>query len=264
MQVLDRTGVGTLWSICKVKFALADHTHSWSQISGVPTATTTQSGIMSAADKAKLNGIASGANNYSLPVSSNTTLGGIKVSMPAQDTGTRWPIILCNNGVAYTSINGLNKNNLDGSVENVIAKNNKYSTTYSSTKIQIRDMSQNKSASLDFPAKSGIFALLSDIPDASNLCKFNFVDSISECKSDSINFLIFNKDYTINIDTLNDSSDGIILFIFSKVDVYINNKSKNWYHGENIISKNTNFVLISGHLLLITTIKGMVHAFSFN
>lgn len=28
MQVLDRAGVGTLWSICKVKFALAGHTHS--------------------------------------------------------------------------------------------------------------------------------------------------------------------------------------------------------------------------------------------
>ena len=28
MQVLDRAGVGTLWSICKTKFALAGHTHS--------------------------------------------------------------------------------------------------------------------------------------------------------------------------------------------------------------------------------------------
>ena len=28
MQVLDRTGVGTLWSICKTKFALAGHTHT--------------------------------------------------------------------------------------------------------------------------------------------------------------------------------------------------------------------------------------------
>lgn len=28
MQVLDRTGVGTLWSICKAKFALSGHTHS--------------------------------------------------------------------------------------------------------------------------------------------------------------------------------------------------------------------------------------------
>ena len=29
MQVLDRTGVGTLWSICKTKFALAGHTHNY-------------------------------------------------------------------------------------------------------------------------------------------------------------------------------------------------------------------------------------------
>ena len=28
MQVLDRTGVGTLWSMCKTKFALAGHTHN--------------------------------------------------------------------------------------------------------------------------------------------------------------------------------------------------------------------------------------------
>ena len=29
MQVLDRTGVGTLWSMCKTKFALAGHTHNY-------------------------------------------------------------------------------------------------------------------------------------------------------------------------------------------------------------------------------------------
>lgn len=28
MQVLDRAGVGTLWSICKTKFALSGHTHT--------------------------------------------------------------------------------------------------------------------------------------------------------------------------------------------------------------------------------------------
>lgn len=345
MQFLDRTGVGTLWSICKEKFALTGHTHNyagsgspggsansaigvvdcngdiddiiqigyappllgpteilyiagytagdngavakiknitkqnltdwlelsdlafsssidWSLISRVPTATTTQSGIMSAADKSKLNGIASGANNYSLPVASAGTLGGIKVSMPAYDTGTSWPITLDNNGVAYTSINGLNKNNLDGSVENVIAKNDKYSTTYSSTKIQIRDMSQNKSALLDFPSKSGIFALLSDIPDASNLCRFNFVNSVAECKSNRINFLIFNEGYTINIDPLNDSVEGTILLIFTKVDVHIKNKSKKWYHLEYSVNMGENFILRSGKLFLITVIEGAVHAFS--
>ncbi len=40
MQVLDRASVGTLWSICKTKFALASHTHSWSQISGAPATAT--------------------------------------------------------------------------------------------------------------------------------------------------------------------------------------------------------------------------------
>ena len=38
--------------------ANSSHTHNWSQISGVPVATTAQSGIMSAADKAKLDEIA--------------------------------------------------------------------------------------------------------------------------------------------------------------------------------------------------------------
>lgn len=42
-------------------------------------ATTTTAGLMSATDKAKLNDIASGANNYSLPTASASTLGGIKI-----------------------------------------------------------------------------------------------------------------------------------------------------------------------------------------
>lgn len=38
MQVLDRTGVGTLWSICKTKFALAGHAHTLSQITNAGAA----------------------------------------------------------------------------------------------------------------------------------------------------------------------------------------------------------------------------------
>ena len=342
MQFLDRTGVGTLWSICKEKFALTGHTHNyagsrspggsansaigvvdynntdktiqigysgagisgddikyiagytsggggvnakikdvskdalkswlglgslaynssidWSQISGVPTATTTQSGIMSAADKSKLNGIASGANNYSLPVSSNTTLGGIKVSMPAYDTGTSWPITLDNNGVAYTSINGLNKNNLDGSVENVIAKNNKYSTTYSSTKIQIRDMSQNKSALLDFPSKSGIFALLSDIPDVSSLCGFNFINSISECKSGRINFILKLTD-SIDLSPLSSCSSGTILLISIFNDVGISNKSGTWSVDMEDFSQYNTIMAYKGDFFLATVFSTKIFCF---
>lgn len=351
MQFLDRTGVGTLQSICKEKFALTGHTHNyagsgspggsansaigvvdcngdiddiiqigyappilgpteilyiagytagdngavakiknitkqnltdwlelsdlafsssidWSLISRVPTATTTQSGIMSAADKSKLNGIASGANNYSLPVSSNTTLGGIKVSMPAYDTGTRWPITLDNNGVAYTSINGLNKNNLDGSVENVITKNNKYSTTYSSTKIQIRDMSQNKSALLDFPSKSGTFALLSDISDVSNLCKFNFVNSISECQNGKINYFL-NRDFgsgDIDLKEFENCEEGTILFlsIYSQYQVGITNSQNIWYMDMRPRAVGSIQGINSGAVILITIKSGAIYAFKIS
>lgn len=41
-------------------------------------ATTSAAGLMSAADKTKLDGIATGANKYSLPTASSSTLGGVK------------------------------------------------------------------------------------------------------------------------------------------------------------------------------------------
>ena len=342
MQFLDRTGVGTLWSICKEKFALTGHTHNyagsgspggsansaigvvdynnpddiiqigyapplldkteilyiagytsgnkdvparikniskktlqswlelgnlayesnvdWSRISGVPTATTTQSGIMSAADKAKLNGIASGANNYTLPTASGTTLGGIKVSTIQE--GTKWPISVDRNGIANTYISGLNR--LDDCIGSVTIEGQSYISTYYEEGVNITNKDDLDAPDVDikFPYKSGIFALLSDIPDASNLCRFNFINSISECKSDCINFLIFNKGYTIDIDSLNYIAHGTMLLIFTKVNVYIRNKSKDWYHCEYLINKGENFTLRSGKLFLTTVIEGVVHAFS--
>jgi len=43
-------------------------------------ASTTTHGLMSSADKTKLNGISNGANNYSLPVAGSSTLGGVKAN----------------------------------------------------------------------------------------------------------------------------------------------------------------------------------------
>lgn len=42
-------------------------------------ATTSAAGLMSTTDKAKLNGIADGANNYSLPAATSSALGGVKI-----------------------------------------------------------------------------------------------------------------------------------------------------------------------------------------
>ena len=63
-------------------------------------ATSSVSGLMSASDKAKLDGIASGANAYSLPTASSSTLGGVKTTSTVTSTSglTACPII---NGVPY-------------------------------------------------------------------------------------------------------------------------------------------------------------------
>lgn len=50
--------------------ANSNHTHS--------AATIIAAGFMSAADKSKLNGIATGANNYTLPTATSSVLGGVK------------------------------------------------------------------------------------------------------------------------------------------------------------------------------------------
>lgn len=43
-------------------------------------ATTTNNGLMSNTDKSKLDGVATGANNYNLPVATSSVLGGVKIA----------------------------------------------------------------------------------------------------------------------------------------------------------------------------------------
>lgn len=45
----------------------------------IAAATTSKAGVMSAADKTKLDGIATGANKYTLPNATSSTLGGVKI-----------------------------------------------------------------------------------------------------------------------------------------------------------------------------------------
>lgn len=63
-------------------------------------ATTSAAGLMSAADKTKLNGIATGANAYTLPTASSSTLGGVKTTSTVTSSSgyTACPII---SGVPY-------------------------------------------------------------------------------------------------------------------------------------------------------------------
>ena len=63
-------------------------------------ATTSAAGLMSAADKSKLDGIASGANKYTLPTASKDVLGGVKTTSDIKSASgyTACPII---EGVPY-------------------------------------------------------------------------------------------------------------------------------------------------------------------
>ena len=71
MAFLDSNGVLYLWEKIKSKFATKD------------TATTSESGLMSAGDKAKLDGIASGANNYAHPAYTSRDAGLYKITVDA-------------------------------------------------------------------------------------------------------------------------------------------------------------------------------------
>lgn len=65
-------------------------------------ATENVAGVMSSADRKKLNGIASNANNYSLPTASSTTKGGITLGY--SQSGKNYPVALDSNGKAYVNV----------------------------------------------------------------------------------------------------------------------------------------------------------------
>lgn len=65
-------------------------------------ATTSADGLMSKADKSKLDGIATGANNYLLPKSTTTALGGVMIGYSAN--GKNYAVQLDTSGKAYVNV----------------------------------------------------------------------------------------------------------------------------------------------------------------
>lgn len=66
------------------------------------SAASTRAGLMTAANKTKLDGIANNANNYSLPTASSTTKGGITLGY--SQSGKNYPVALDGNGKAYVNV----------------------------------------------------------------------------------------------------------------------------------------------------------------
>lgn len=189
-------------------------------------------GFMSRKDKSKLDGIQHDANNYTLPTASGTTLGGVKVN--AGSSEYKYPVVVDKNGFAYTEIEGLGFNEIGiefAYFRDMMSRE----TVYSVDNITIND---NK---IDFPEKSGTFALLSDIPNVSNLCKFNFVNSISDCVNGRINFLFKNTNDYVDLSFLNNLEEGTILLIYCPHSGFkITYKPSNWYYnGTNVAAYDT-------------------------
>lgn len=70
MGYLSNAGLSYFFGKLKTIFAPISHGHGG--------ATQSAAGFMSAADKKKLDGIAEGANKYSLPTATSNVLGGVK------------------------------------------------------------------------------------------------------------------------------------------------------------------------------------------
>ena len=82
-------------------------TYRWSgsayvELSSYDEATQSASGLMSASDKAKLDGIEAQANKYVLPQATSSALGGIKIGWTG--TGKDYPVELDSNGKAHVAV----------------------------------------------------------------------------------------------------------------------------------------------------------------
>lgn len=87
---------------------------AWNAKASTASATTATAGLMSAADKAKLNGIAEGANKYTLPTATTATVGGVKSGSTVTSASgyTAAPIIggipyYKDTNTTYTGANGI-------------------------------------------------------------------------------------------------------------------------------------------------------------
>ena len=100
--------------------------NSTTGVASVPEATSSTSGLMTAAEKTKLSGIAEGANAYSLPTASASTLGGVKVgSNLAIDSSTG--VLSGNYSAATTSASGLMSSTDKSKLDGIAANANNYS-----------------------------------------------------------------------------------------------------------------------------------------
>lgn len=217
-------------------------------------------GFMSASDKNKLDNIADRANNYTLPTALDTTLGGIKTGYNPRSGNYFFKVNVDVNGNANTYIPGLVYGNEDHLNQVQILTDSEEYVSLHGDKIYFHDQKGVETDELLLPKKSGTFALTSDLSD---LCKFNFINSISECRSDRINFLFRCPDTIIDISPFDSYPDGTILLITTQDDARINHQSGMWYTRGNSVDETYQYYTYNTGINLITKNNGTVHHYNF-
>lgn len=117
-------------------------------------------GFMSRKDKAKLDGIAYDANNYTLHAATADALGGIRVNNSDYSTG--WPVITGYEDFAFASIPGLSHDNI-GNITSVRLQQRdvRANTEYNIGSVRNTELDGTVN-NIYFPSKSGILALKRD------------------------------------------------------------------------------------------------------
>ena len=221
-------------------------------------ATSTQAGVMTSADKIKLDGIATGANNYTLPVASGSTLGGIKTSVD-YDQYHCFPICTDTNGVAYAKIDAISQ--YDGVVSSYEAKEDTNYTAYNYN--EIINKTGSSVTTLRFPSETGTLALTSDIPnvpDVSDLCKINLMYDISKCKEGSVNIFVNNSSKDFSVDSIKDKYNMVVFaYVTRNCNITANVNTIIYNNVPNFTGK----VSVTPGMFLIIPNQNSINIFSF-
>lgn len=103
------------------------------------------------------------------------------------------------------------------------------------------------------------------IPDnLSDLCKFNFVNSISECRSDRINFFLRCPDEVIDLSPFDSYPDGTILLITTNNYQYIAHRSGIWFSNGSEMIQGQEMSTYKYNINLITKNNGTVYHYNGN
>lgn len=154
-----------------------------------------QNGFMRASDKAKLDGIADGANNYTLPTASASVLGGILIGYGT--SGRNYAVLLDGSGKAYVNVPWTDTNTTYG-----LATPTKDGLMKASDKAKIDSIDTTY-------AKKNETVDLSKIAVTENVLT---VTPQGQILSQSINFINFNSSKTISI-VLKDATSNMAGFM---------------------------------------------------